>query len=66
MKRVFLKYWWVGFPILLGGMLILLAYSFTKVPSLLEKIAVTLVNLSILGLIISWVILLFRKKNPWN
>lgn len=62
MKRVFLKYWWVGFPILLGGMLILLAYSFTKVPSLLEKIAVTLVNLSILGLIISWVILLFRKK----
>ena len=56
MKRVFLKYWWVGFPILLGGMLILLAYSFTKVPSLLEKIAVTLVNLSILGLIISCVL----------
>ena len=63
MKRFLLKYWWL-FPILLGGMMVLLILMFTLFPpTILETIVGIILILDLIGLISSWLVLLINEKN---
>ena len=61
MKRFILKYWWV-FPLALGAFMFSLVALFTTWLPVLEDIVAILLLAIIIGLVVSWVILLLNKK----
>ena len=61
MKRFILKYWWV-FNIVLFIYLLGLGFSFTAEPTVFESIVGFLLLVVLIGIIVSWVILLKNKK----
>ena len=61
MKGFFLKYWW-GFPLLLTIWMIVLIILCLWSPTFIEDVIGVLLFLSLIGLIISWVVLLKNKK----
>lgn len=61
MKRFILKYWWV-FNIVLFICLLGLVFSFTAEPTVFESIVVVLLLVVLIGIIVSWVLLLMNRQ----
>ena len=61
MKCFILNYWWF-FPMALGVFMFSLAALFTTWLPVLEDIVAILFLATIIGLVVSWVILLVNKK----
>ena len=64
MKHFILKYWWV-FNILFFICLLGLGFLFTAEPTVFESIVGFLLLVVLIGIIVSWVILL-KNKNGGN
>ena len=61
MKRFILKYWWV-FNVVLFICLLGLVFSFTAEPTVFESIVVVLLLVVLIGIIVSWVLLLMNRQ----
>ena len=61
MKRFILKYWWV-FNIVLFICLLGLGFSFTAEPTVFESIVGVLLLVVLIGIIVSWVLLLMNRQ----
>lgn len=61
MKGVIIKYWW-GFPLLLAFWMVVLILLCLGIPTFIENVVGVLLYLTLIGLVISWVVLLKNKK----